>query len=143
MDKWYCYILRSLNNNYTYNGSTNNLSHRIKQHNGYLVGGAKSTISKRPWEYYVIIEGFKSKSEALSCEWRIRRPLGKRNNQFKGITGRVKSLNYILSLDKWTSRCQNCDNIYTVYLADDVIALIDKNKIKSNIIINSLSNFKI
>lgn len=44
MEKYFCYILKSTNPNYpniTYNGSTNNLKRRLRQHNGKIVGRCK------------------------------------------------------------------------------------------------------
>ena len=120
-NKYYCYILRSLNINHlnkTYNGSTNNIKRRLKQHNGIISGGAKSTKGKGEWIPYVIIEGFETHNESLSCEWKIKHPTNKkkRPGQYNGIKGRVKSLNLlypiqfkivlnikIVSLNSWWS----------------------------------------
>jgi len=76
----YCYILKNDKNNRTYNGYTNNLCRRIRQHNGEIVGGANTTndINSRPWKYCVLFTGFESYNEALSCEWRIRHPTNKK-----------------------------------------------------------------
>ena len=137
---YYCYILFTSNafySNQTYNGSTNDLRRRIRQHNGELVGGAKATSNKGPWEYLAIISGFKTHNEALSCEWRIKHPTGKRNRPKKycGIEGRIKSLNLVLSLDHWTKNSTGLESgfEYTVYIHEDFEHLIDKNQIKSNI----------
>jgi predicted GIY-YIG superfamily endonuclease len=137
-NKWYCYILRSTNpfyNNHTYNGSTNNLKRRIRQHNGELVGGAKATKNKGPWEYYAILTGFNDNHEALACEWKIKYPTNKkRPMQFCGQYGRIKSLNLILNQEKWTSNYSvQKDNTYVLYLSNDMMNIINKkfvNKIQ-------------
>mgnify|MGYP000750748809 CR=1 FL=1 len=60
--------------NKTYIGITNNHTRRIRQHNGEIVGGAKATRGKGPWIPYIVLEGFRTRCEALSCEWRIKHP---------------------------------------------------------------------
>ena len=138
--KYYCYVLRSINPLYlnnTYNGSTNNLKRRLRQHNGEIVGGAKATRGKRPWVFYILMDGFKSHKEALSCEWRIKHPTGarKRPIQYSGIKGRVKSLNLLINLDCWTSKSTGLEsgNPYKLYLSNEHIELIDQNLKKPNI----------
>ena len=42
----------------TYVGATKNLARRLRQHNGELVGGAKSTRGRR-WAYLFHVEGFR------------------------------------------------------------------------------------
>ena len=59
--KWYCYILGSVNNkfrNSTYVGMTNCVEKRIRQHNKVITGGAKYTSSKGPWQFLLHISGF-------------------------------------------------------------------------------------
>lgn len=69
--EWVVYILRSVPRPMrTYAGVTNNILHRIRQHNGEIVGGARATKTTRPWALYGIIYGFGSnKCRALRCEW--------------------------------------------------------------------------
>jgi predicted GIY-YIG superfamily endonuclease len=145
MSEWYCYILRTINpffENYTYNGSTNDLKRRLRQHNGQIGGGAKATFNKGPWEYYAILTGFATHNEALSCEWKIKHPTGKklRPKKYCGVFGRIDALNLVLSLDKWTSKSEGLDSgrEYTLYLANDVCDIIKKENIKSNILIKSI-----
>ena len=147
---WYCYILRSTNplfSNLTYNGSTNNLIRRLRQHNGQIGGGAKATQDKGPWEYYAILTGFEDHNEALSCEWKIKHPTGKklRPKKYCGVLGRIESLNIILSLDNWTSKSTGLisENEYILYLANDVFNIINKNNIKKNVIIKSMDDLDI
>ena len=150
---WYCYILRSTNPLYkklTYNGSTNNVKRRLRQHNSEITGGAKATKGKGIWEPYAVLTGFQSHQEALSCEWRIKHPTNqrKRPSKYNGINGRINALNLILSLDNWTIPCKElgtglCTNRqYTLYLADDVFHIININNIKQNIIIKRIEELE-
>ena len=148
--QWYCYILRTINPffaNYTYNGSTNDLARRLLQHNGQKGGGAKATCNKGPWEYYAVLTGFSTHNEALSCEWKIKHPTGKkiRPAKYNGILGRINSLNLILTLDKWTSKSSGLDSgrEYTLYLANDIFDIVKANNIKNNIIIKSIDELEI
>lgn len=141
-DKYYCYIIRSLNPNFfncTYNGSTNNLIRRLRQHNGEIVGGAKATKGKGPWIYIAILEGFETHKEALSCEWRIKHPTNTRRRpvQYNGIEGRIKSLNLIINLDNWTLKSSGMgirkENIYCLKITNELINLIDLENKKENL----------
>ena len=146
-NKYYCYIIRSTNpdfSNSTYNGSTNNLIRRLRQHNGEIVGGAKATRGKGPWIYVGVWEGFSSHKEALSCEWRIKHPTNsrKRPSQYNGVKGRIKSLNLLTGLDCWTGKSTGMGemflNNYNLYVDKELIELIDKNIKKSNLEIKLL-----
>ena len=104
-DNYICYILKC--DNWTYNGCTNNFERRIRQHNGEIKGGAKCTSKRGPWSPYCIITGFKNNVEALQTEWRIKRVEGKRRSKtYSGPKGRIKGLNKILELEKFTSKSQ-------------------------------------
>ncbi len=150
-DKYYCYIIRSTNPSYpnsTYNGSTNNLKRRLRQHNGEIVGGAKATKNKGPWKYYVIWEGFESKIEALSCEWRIKHPTNskKRPSKYNGVKGRVKSLNLLIGLEIWTKKKAigmgtNMSNKYNLYICEEHMNLIEniENNKKENLMIKNIN----
>jgi len=147
-DQYYCYILRSLNSNHlnkTYNGSTNNIKRRLKQHNGIISGGAKSTKGKGEWIPYVIIEGFETHNEALSCEWKIKHPTNtkKRPGKYNGIKGRVKSLNLLIGLDNWTNNSSGLisGKKYTLYIENEYLNLIDVSLKKDNLIIKDICNF--
>jgi predicted GIY-YIG superfamily endonuclease len=141
--KYYCYILfqTKMESDLTYNGSTNNLVRRLRQHNGEIVGGAKATSGKGPWKYLTVIEGFIDHHDALCCEWRIKHPTGKkRPKKYCGKKGRIESLNFVLNLDNWTSKSTGLEtgNEYTVYILDELVNLIDKTKIKPNVTIKSI-----
>lgn len=94
---YYCYIIT--NGNLTYNGYTVDLKKRLRQHNGELVGGAKSTANKGTWKYLLVMtsEIWNTISDAMKCEWLIRYPTRKkpRPSKYKGIIGRINSLSEI------------------------------------------------
>ena len=141
---WFCYILRNRSpqyNHLTYNGSTNDPIRRLRQHNEEIKGGAKFTHGRgKSWEIYFLMTGFKNHINTLSCEWRIKHPTGKpgpRNRTECGVIGRIKSLNQVLALDKWTKPCtiQNSECNYSVYIVQDMIRYIDISSVPSNITI--------
>lgn len=141
-DKYYCYIIKSVNPKYsshTYNGSTNNLTRRLRQHNGEICGGAKATRGKGPWEYIVIWDGFETYNECLSCEWRIKHPTNskKRPHIYNGINGRIKSLNILVNLDCWTNKSSgmgyNNKNQYNLYIRSELSNLLNFPDKKTNL----------
>ena len=89
--------------NLYYIGMTNNFFNRWQQHNGILSGGAKYTKKKCDWYPICIIDGFKTKSEAMQCEWKLKTRRSKLSRQFKGINGRIEYLNSIIKEKQWTS----------------------------------------
>ena len=121
--KYYAYIIYS--GNRTYNGVTNDLTRRLRQHNREIRGGAKATGMCKNWRYLAYIEGFVDKNNCLSCEWRIKHPDGKRkkNKIYSGINGRILTLNELLLFDKWTDKCNidNNDCKYTLHIVPDYI----------------------
>jgi predicted GIY-YIG superfamily endonuclease len=102
MERQYCYILRLPNKNRTYVGYTIEPKRRIKQHNGILKGGAKATSIANDWQFLAIItsdsETF-TKILALSIEWHLKHPNGKKKGSFtyKGVEGKLKSIIEVLN----------------------------------------------
>lgn len=136
---WFCYILRCTDEkhkNLTYNGSTNNIIKRLRQHNGELKGGAKATSGKK-WEIYALMVGFADHNNALSCEWRIKHPTKakKRPPKYCGIMGRILGLNEVIISDKWTNKCKynNSEGKYKLFVTVDVAHLLDLDSAPSNI----------
>jgi predicted GIY-YIG superfamily endonuclease len=66
MSKWCVYLLVNERGR-TYVGSTTDPLRRLRQHNGELTGGARSTNQKGPWKLYCYLSGFQTRSEA--CRW--------------------------------------------------------------------------
>ncbi|CAI5481779.1 unnamed protein product [Closterium sp. Yama58-4] len=71
---WSVYLLLSADCRKTYVGVTMDVQRRVKQHNGEVVGGAKSTRAGRPWTLVGAVEGFRTRSEAFQFEWRWKNP---------------------------------------------------------------------
>jgi predicted GIY-YIG superfamily endonuclease len=116
MQASFCYILAN-QHGVTYNGYTNNLPRRIRQHNGEITGGARSTRNKGPWKYIAVITSNDpefTKNKALSLEWHIRYPTNKkpRPPQFKGPQGRIDALPLVFAHPYFDSLP------FTVYLQD-------------------------
>jgi predicted GIY-YIG superfamily endonuclease len=147
---YYCYVLLSKNKKKSYGGSTNDLSRRLEQHNGKKSGGAKSTKVGGPWKYYIVIEGFKDRGEALSCEYLLKHPTREKikPEKYNGIIGRVNSLNLILSYDRWSDKTEGLQRgieegrEYIVYIDPSYIKNINSKEIKSNVIIKDISELK-
>ena len=136
--KYYVYILVNNSVNYkdhSYIGFTNNPIKRLRQHNKEIKGGAKATTNKdSEWEFAVLITGFKDKINALSCEWKLKHP----NKNYYKIEGKIKILNEILLLNKWTSKCniENKECNYELFIKDKYLDLLNVDIIPKNIKIN-------
>ena len=114
--------------NLSYVGMTNDFLHRWQQHNGMLSGGAKYTKKKNNWYPICIIDGFKTKSEAMQCEWRLKSRKSKISREFKGGQGRIQYLNLLLKEDKWTSQSPKIkDQNLTIFIDKNYDTLIECN----------------
>jgi predicted GIY-YIG superfamily endonuclease len=98
-DVYLCYVLHSADGKRTYVGITNNLTRRLRQHNGEISGGAKYTKrdDSRPWTVVLTVHGFRTKVEALQFEWAFHHMKGAR-----GLSGRVVKLRGLLRKRQWT-----------------------------------------
>lgn len=100
---WFCYLLESEDKRNTYVGATIDPDRRLRQHNGEITGGAAATRG-RTWHRICFVEGFPTEAAALQFEWKWKNA----TKQFRNIKGslsrRLKALEYILSLDKTTSK---------------------------------------
>lgn len=71
-DYWVYLITSSKGGHYV--GSTNNVTRRIKQHNGELTGGAKKTKGRGPWVLAHKFGPFKSRNDARKAEYALENP---------------------------------------------------------------------
>ena len=94
------YILR--NGKSLYVGATIDLSHRIRQHNGELSGGAHRTSSKGPgWVCFLYVQGFQSRTESLQFEYALKREA---KHHGYSSQARKRAVHALLSQEHWTSR---------------------------------------
>lgn len=123
---WHCYIIA--NGRHTYNGSTNDLRRRLRQHNGEITGGARATSRVGPgWRYVAVLSGFTDHVNALQCEWRIKHPSGRpgrRDPQWCGVAGRVRGLAHVLRTStQWTSNSTaQCEDLQLTLQVTDAWA---------------------
>jgi predicted GIY-YIG superfamily endonuclease len=123
----------------TYVGYTVNPPHRLRQHNGNLVGGAKYTTAngRGSWEFLAIISGFPDSTNALQCEWRLKHPAGKkRGKKYMGVVGRLEGLIRSTEDAYWThqSNKKTSDINFTVHVKKEYEAIL-LNKLPSNFVI--------
>jgi len=103
---YFCYLLtskRTPTSKATYIGFSTQPIHRLRQHNGELVAGARKTSKYRPWVHVAIVSGFPNKITALQFEWQWQHPdrtriagnavLSKRNGYKKCLDELVNLLN--------------------------------------------------
>lgn len=138
----FVYILENTHDNRTYVGATIDPDKRLKQHNGILKGGAKYTKSfgKSTWIHAVIISGLPNWINTLQCEWRLKHPTGSRRSKSSGIISRIKALNTILHLDKWTnnSTINISEMNLTVKIKEKYVYLLEN--LPSNVELSILEN---
>lgn len=126
-DKRYsCYLLRSCSRgflNRSYVGISNDLSQRIRRHNGEITGGAKYTAAGRPWKFVCWVRGFQTKRQALQFEYMWKHVRNKslvrfencaqngfgavHENRLKQATGtdlRLRKLRLLLGKERWSSK---------------------------------------
>ena len=89
----YVYLLESTHTKKTYIGATVDLNHRLRQHNGELVGGAKYTTGRvtqgERWRRIAYVSGFPTWAATLQFEWR-----------WKQLTRRIPNTPRLSSLQK-------------------------------------------
>lgn len=95
--KYYCYIVKQVNDkrDLTYVGYTVKPERRIRQHNGLIVGSARYTRNRGPWEFLVVMScPTWNNIRALCVEWLIKHPTRRRKTPkcFYGAKGRINSM---------------------------------------------------
>lgn len=77
------------------------VAHRLRQHNGALVGGAAQTRTGRPWEVRTLVSGFRTRKEALQFEFAWRR-VHRRGRHVYTLRGRRNSLAKLCGMARWS-----------------------------------------
>lgn len=80
--RWFVYVLVSTTNIRTYVGISTDPPRRLKQHNGRLPGGAKSTRAGRPWKIGTTYGPF-DRSEASKVEYQVKKLRGQKRLQWR------------------------------------------------------------
>lgn len=105
MTTFYNYILYNDVSDCTYNGYTCDINKRLRQHNGEISGGAGGTRRHRgKWKILALVTSPQfDKSSAMSFEWWVRYPSGKkpREQEFRGPRGRLLGLEKVMLMDKF------------------------------------------
>jgi predicted GIY-YIG superfamily endonuclease len=76
--KWWVYVLKGSKSSGSgkkeayYVGCTTDYHRRLRQHNGEIAGGAKSTRSGRPWSLRAVFGPYDSRSAAMSAEHELK-----------------------------------------------------------------------
>jgi putative endonuclease len=71
--EWFVYVLVSKKTGRTYVGSATDVTRRLRQHNGTIVGGARCTRAFRPWRVGRVIGPLTDQRTALKEERRVKR----------------------------------------------------------------------
>lgn len=111
-----CYCIENAGSVYT--GISNNFARRLRQHNGELSGGARYTKRKlvtatQRWAPMFHVRGLQTLRHALQLECALKkrhvpvaflrpagRTSGKKKRRTRGPSGRVRQIEYILSLGR-------------------------------------------
>lgn len=81
--EWVVYVLVSETASRSYVGITTDLERRLKQHNGELPGGARSTTHGRPWRVGASHGPFEGRGEAQRVEYELKRCRGRERLSWK------------------------------------------------------------
>lgn len=69
---WSVYILINALG-HTYVGITTDVTRRVRQHNGEVAGGARSTRGRGAWRLLYVEDGFEGRAAAQSREYYLKR----------------------------------------------------------------------
>ena len=122
-----CYVIVSSSSKDVYTGVTNNFVKRLRQHNGEISGGAKSTRGKnKNWKPLLLISGFQTYGLALQFERLMKgkkiyltkntHTIVRLTSGSKGISGRIKQLEKCLPIFSSSKLHVTCFLSKTEYL---------------------------
>jgi predicted GIY-YIG superfamily endonuclease len=141
---YYVYRLIANNNHsnikYHYIGSTPTPKKRIRQHNGFIKGGAKCTKSKLncisidpntslKWNFQWLIMTFLNNKNALTLEWHLKYPFNVIPSKHKQ---KKTNFNVILNDEIFKTRCHYLSNDINIMLKQIDVTIqyvINKNNI--------------
>jgi predicted GIY-YIG superfamily endonuclease len=121
---WGVYLLQRVDGKKTYIGYTNDIKTRLRQHNGEIKGGAKSTSSAE-YKLICIVWPFPNKIVAMRFErawkgrfvWQHKSSFSKfkktapRKRIKYGVMGRYEKLEQLLCTRTWSSKCDPTENL--------------------------------
>ena len=88
-EQTYVYVLVACSNpGRSYVGVTNDIGRRLRQHNGFLAGGARYTTMFKPWRMHALFR-LRNRHDALSLEWKVKHRTRKADGL--GVEGRVSA----------------------------------------------------
>ncbi len=110
--RWSVYLLITNDEKATYVGATVDPERRLRQHNGLIKGGARSTTAcaaaGRTWKHVAVIGHFPDNHAALQFEWRWK-SLSRRKDimvRKNTLERRMHALHILMNLDRPTSKGQ-------------------------------------
>jgi predicted GIY-YIG superfamily endonuclease len=108
MSSWVCYHLLREDSGATYIGATNDLSHRIRQHNCEIKGGAKYTSSAvkngHTWTLVCTVGRFPDMQTALQFEWMWKHITRKSHTKLPPNMRRIRAVIDLVNAEKSTSK---------------------------------------
>lgn len=124
---WTCYALSSLDGTRSYTGQTNNFERRLRQHNGEIKGGARYTKTKDAWTPIFRVTQFKTLRSVLQFEIAMKKrkipsrftSAGGKKHYTKGPAGRVRQLEYLLSLGSINKEFTYDSLVVVVHISKD------------------------
>ncbi len=73
---WFVYVLVSARGDRTYVGISTDPARRLREHNGEISGGARSTRAGRPWTLARIVGPLPDRAEAQRVEHALKKKRG-------------------------------------------------------------------
>lgn len=140
-----CYCLIRNDYSATYVGATKDLTHRLRQHNGEIKGGAKYTKKslKQGYTWFIAftVGEFPNWNETLKFEWKLKHISLKYKNQ-NPLLKRILSVVELLNSEKSTSTGELFNSFknplyITLYIQNKNTEKINNDTIKNQIILKN------
>lgn len=108
----------------TYIGATVDLTHRLRQHNEELRGGARRTHARGPWEVVACVSGFTCWRDALRFEYAWRRACRGCVRGGGSLLWRKRGLDALLHRPRWSSTSPHVSRVTVVVHAWPVANIV-------------------